>query len=154
VYRALQLIGCIGASFLAGAIGSVVTVQSIPTWYAGLAKPPFLPPNEVFGPVWTVLYLLMGVSLYLVVRASAAEKRAAYVWFGVQLVLNTLWSLTFFGLQLPWLGVAVIVALLIAIAVTIRSFYSISRLASYLLVPYLLWTCFATYLNLGVALLN
>lgn len=154
MYRALQLVGCVGVSFLAGAIGSLATIQAIPTWYAALTKPPFLPSNEIFGPVWTVLYLLMGVALFLVVRTPAGNKRSAYMWFGAQLVLNTLWSLSFFGLQLPWLGIAVIVALLAAIIMTIRSFYPISRLAGYLLVPYLLWTCFATYLNLGVALLN
>ena len=153
--RFLQLIGCIGISFAAGVIGSLATVSNIPTWYAGLEKPPYLPPNEVFGPVWTVLYTRIGVALFLVVRSeSSASKSKAYLWFGVQLVLNTLWSLAFFGLHQPWLAFVIIIALLGVIALTFRQFHAHTRSGAYLLAPYFLWCCFAAYLNLGVAVLN
>lgn len=153
--RFLQLIGCIALSFLAGAIGSLATISNIPTWYAALDKPPFLPPNEVFGPVWSVLYTLIGIALFLVVRSGIeGSKTKAYLWFGIQLVLNTLWSLVFFGLHLPWVAFVIIVLLLGAIVINFGYFRQFSKAAGLLLVPYFLWCCFAGYLNLGVALLN
>ena len=95
-------IGSILASFAAGAIGSLATIPNIPSWYAGLDKPPFLPPNEIFGPVWSLLYTLMGIALAMVILHKAKDKKPAYIWFGIQLTLNTLWSIVFFGLHLPW----------------------------------------------------
>ena len=145
----------ITASFAAGAIGSLATISNIPSWYAALEKPALNPPNWVFGPVWSTLYLLMGIALALIIlRASKRSKKKAYIWFGTQLVLNTLWSLVFFGLHSPWLGVIVIVALIASILLTIREFYHINKYSAWLLVPYLTWVCFATYLTVGVALLN
>lgn len=141
-------------TFAAGAIGSLATIPNIPSWYAGLDKPPFLPPNEVFGPVWTILYLLIGTALALVIRQKGAHKTPAYVWFGVQLVLNTLWSLVFFGLHLPWVAAVIILTLIASIVMTMRYFRRITPVALWLLVPYLAWVCFATYLNIGVAVLN
>ena len=142
------------ASLGAGLIGSLATVPNIPTWYAGLDKPPLLPPNEVFGPVWALLYVLMGVALALVILHNAKGKKDAYIWFGVQLVLNTLWSVTFFGLHQPWLASVIIIALLISIIMTAIKFRRLVPVTVWLFVPYLLWVCFATYLNVGVALLN
>lgn len=136
-------------------VGSMVTYPSINNWYAGLEKPFFNPPDWIFGPVWTVLYLLMAVSLYLVWSAQATRsKRLALSAFGVQLALNIAWSVVFFGLHQPWTAVGVIVAMWLAIAVTMATFWPISKLATYLLVPYLAWVSFATGLNISIAMLN
>lgn len=154
-----KFVASILITFSAAAIGSFFTVTNIPTWYEALQKPPLLPPNEVFGPVWSVLYLLIGIALFMVWITKGTGKKkvakpAAYWWFGVQLALNTLWSVVFFGLQQPWLGVVVILALIVAIIGTMVSFHKYEKWASYIFVPYLLWVGFATYLTLGVALLN
>lgn len=121
-------------------------------WYAELAKPALNPPNAVFGPVWTALYLLMGVSLYRVWRRGF-EGNSLY-YFAGQLVLNGLWSFLFFALQIPAIAFAELIVLVVAIVLTIRSFYRIDRTAAYLLLPYLAWVLFAGYLNLGIVLLN
>ncbi len=121
-------------------------------WYAELAKPALTPPNAVFGPVWTVLYLLMGVSLYLVWKRGFEENSLYY--FAGQLVLNGIWSFLFFGLQAPVIAFVEIVVLVTALGLTINSFRKIDRTAAYLLAPYLLWTLFAGYLNLGIVLLT
>lgn len=149
-----QCILAVGVSFAAGGLGSLATTPNIPTWYAGLDKPPLLPPNEVFGPVWSVLYLLIGVALFLVWTSPKKDKGLVYVAFFVQLALNTIWSLVFFGLQQPWLGVVVIGVLIATIVWTIKTFWSVSRVAAALMIPYLLWVLFATYLTIGVAVLN
>lgn len=130
-------------------------MPNIPTWYAQLDKPWFNPPNWVFGPVWSTLYLLMGIALYLVWTAKTKDsKKRAYSIFGAQLVLNLLWSVVFFGLHQSWLAVVVIVALWITIALTIREFAKFSRPAAWLLVPYIAWVTFASALNIAVAVLN
>lgn len=144
---------------LAGVLGSVFTIPSIPTWYAGLVKPSLSVPNWVFGPVWTTLFFLMGVSLYLVLSAPKSgkigrERKQAIIVFGVQLFLNTLWSFVFFGLHKPGIALLEIKVLWLAIAVTIVCFYRISRWAAYLLVPYILWVSFAAYLNYAIWMLN
>jgi len=139
---------------MAGAIGSVFTFQSIPTWYATLNKPSFSPPNWVFGPVWTALYIMMGVAAYLVYREKNKGAKTALVFFGVQLALNVLWSFLFFGLQSPLYGVVCIILLWLAIAATIAKFYKISKTAGLILVPYLLWVSFASVLNFYVWMLN
>lgn len=145
----------IATSFAAGAIGSLATVSNIPSWYAALEKPALNPPNWVFGPVWSILYLLMGIALALIILdVSKRSKKKACIWFGAQLILNTLWSFVFFGLHSPWLGVIVIIALIASILLTIREFYQINKSSAWLLAPYLAWVCFATYLTIGVALLN
>ena len=140
----------------AGAIGSAFTFPAIPGWYASLSKPSFNPPDWVFGPVWTALYVLMGIAAYLVYRAGAGKKgvRAALAAFGVQLCLNVLWSLLFFGLRSPLYGLICIAALWLAIAATIIKFYGISKAAGLLLVPYMLWVSFAGLLNYYVWILN
>lgn len=153
IKRIIQFVMAIGVSFAAGGLGSLATTPNIPTWYAGLDKPPLLPPNEVFGPVWGVLYLMMGIALFLVWIAPK-QQVLVYIAFFTQLILNTLWSVVFFGLQQPWVGVVVILLLIGAIVWTIREFYKVSKHAAGLLLPYLLWVLFATYLTIGVALLN
>lgn len=151
----VRLVVAIGLPLVIGLIGSLITTPAIPIWYAGLEKPAFNPPNWLFGPVWTLLYVLMGVALYLAwSQAQPKRKKDALLWFGLQLALNLLWSVVFFGLQLPWLGVAVIALLFVAIIMTARAFWPISRPASYLLLPYAAWVAFATVLNASIALLN
>lgn len=153
--RFLKFVISIGVSLGAGAIGSLATTPNIPTWYAALEKPFFNPPNWVFGPVWTLLYILMGVSLYLVWTAKSKQsKQRAYTLFAIQLALNTLWSIVFFGLQQPWWAVIVIVMLLVAIGLTMQAFSKFSRTAALLLIPYIAWVTFATALNTAVAILN
>ncbi|HET9411323.1 MAG TPA: TspO/MBR family protein [Candidatus Saccharimonadales bacterium] len=153
--KILTFIISVAIPFVAGAIGSIATIPNIPTWYAALEKPFFNPPNWVFGPVWTLLYILMGVSLYLVWTARNKQpKKRAYTLFGAQLVLNTLWSLVFFGLQWPWLAVVVILALWITIVMTMQAFRRYSQTSFWLFIPYIAWVSFAAVLNISVALLN
>lgn len=141
--------------FLAGLIGNVATSPNINSWYAHLDKPVFNPPNWLFGPVWTLLYILMGVALYLVwTKRTKTPKRTAYVWFGVQLVFNTLWSVVFFGLHAPLAAIGIIAVMIVSIVCTMRYFWPISRPASYLFAPYLAWVLFATCLNIAIAVLN
>lgn len=137
---------------LAGGIGSLFTASKIPTWYATLAKPSFNPPNWIFGPMWITLYVLMGISFYLVWSKKISKKEA---WlFGIQLSLNSLWPILFFGLESPMLGLACIILLLISIALTMIAFYKRSKASAYLLVPYILWVSFASSLNLMIMILN
>jgi len=146
----------VGICLLAGFIGSVATTPSITTWYVTLKKPFFTPPNWLFAPAWTTLFILMGVALWLVWLKGWKKKEVqpALFIFGTQLALNILWSLVFFGLHLPSVAVLVILTLWIAILLTIIRFLKVSQLAGFLLIPYLMWVSFATLLNAGVALLN
>lgn len=139
---------------LAGGLGSLFTSASIPTWYAGLNKPWFNPPNWLFAPVWTTLFVLMGVSLYLIASKGLKNVRLQVILFGVQLVLNVVWSILFFGLRLPSYAFAEILALWVAIALTIVSFFRVSRKAAMLLLPYILWVSIASLLNYYVWALN
>lgn len=140
----------------AGIVGSVFTVSSIPTWYATLEKPSFSPPNWVFGPVWIALYTLMGVALYLVWMKELKKKeyRRTIAIFAIQLTLNALWPIVFFGGHSILGGFVVITALWISIALTIVHFWKISRTAGLLLLPYLAWVSFAMILNVALLGLN
>lgn len=164
---------------LAGVVGSVFTTPAIKNWYYFLNKPSFSPPNWLFAPVWTFLFLLMGIALYLAwskdfsanAAANEAQKKAwnpvsAKLWSGswreenaalifvLQLVLNILWSIIFFGLKLPAVAFVEILMLWVAIIYTIVNFYRISKIAAYLLVPYIVWVTFAAILNFSIVLLN
>ena len=141
---------------LAGIIGSIFTTPAISTWYATLNKPSFSPPNWLFGPVWIALYILMGLSLYLVWRKQPDTPHAnrGLILFCVQLVFNVLWSVAFFGLKSPIAGLVVIVVLWVLILLTILQFSKISELAAILLVPYIVWVTFAAILNLSLFVLN
>jgi benzodiazapine receptor len=141
---------------LAGIIGSLFTTPSIPSWYAGINKPSFNPPNWVFAPVWTTLFLLMGISLYLVLRTGFNDKnvKIALAVFIFQLVLNSLWSFLFFGLHSPFLAFIEIIFLWIAILASIILFFRISWVAGILLIPYILWVSFASVLNFTIWRLN
>jgi benzodiazapine receptor len=164
---------------LAGVIGSVFTVQEINGWYKGLSKPSFNPPNWIFGPVWTTIFVLMGISLYLVWIKKwepkhkfdkkktkpwnpLSEKFFAGEWkriniiliFSTQLVINILWSVIFFGMHSPGVAFFEILMLWFAIMFTIINFYRVSKTASLLLLPYILWVSFASVLNFFVWILN
>jgi tryptophan-rich sensory protein len=140
---------------LVGALGSIPTVRSIPTWYRGLDKPGWNPPDAVFGPVWTALYALMGLALVLVRRAARdANLDRAQAAFGLQLGLNLAWSFVFFGGRNLRGGLGVILLLWLAIAATIVEFWRIKPAAALLLVPYLGWVGFASILNADIARRN
>ncbi|MCJ7680527.1 MAG: tryptophan-rich sensory protein [Candidatus Aminicenantes bacterium] len=150
------LIGFILGCELAGIIGSVFTARSVQTWYTTLQKPSFNPPSWLFGPVWAVLYLLMGIAAYLVWSRgwSTPGIKTALAVFAVQLILNTAWSILFFGLKNPASAFVEIIFLWAAIALTIFLFSNISRTAALLLVPYILWVSFASVLNYFLWRLN
>lgn len=132
-----------------------MTAGAIPTWYRTLAKPPWNPPDAVFGPVWTVLYLTMGIALALVLRANAGEGgRRAVRAFGIQLTLNLAWTLAFFGLREIGLAAVIIIALWVAIVATMDAFSRINLAAGLLILPYLGWVTFASVLNVVVWSLN
>ena len=152
----LKLVASIIACQCAGLIGSIFTIPSIPTWYASLQKPPFTPPNWLFAPAWITLYLLMGIAAFIIWRRGLDKPgiKTALIIFLVQLILNALWSVVFFGFKSPFSGVVVIVVLWIAILFTILKFFKISKAAGLLLLPYILWVTFAAALTISVWILN
>ncbi len=178
----LKLAASITMAELAGAVGSVFTISAIPTWYAGLVKPVLNPPAWVFGPVWTILYALMGIAAFLIWREydkltlseveglviqRKRQIKIALGTFGIQLFLNAIWSVIFFDFQNPGWALIDIILLWLTIVWTIVVFYKISppssswrtteghgKLAAYLLLPYLFWVSFAAYLNYSIWMLN
>jgi tryptophan-rich sensory protein len=152
----LKLVVSIVICLAAGALGTIFTVSSIPTWYALLNKPAFSPPNYLFAPVWIILYILMGLSLYSVWKKGVKTKksREAIYTFGVQLFLNAIWSPIFFGYRNIFLALVIIILLLFMIVKTIILFAKIDKLSAYLLYPYVAWVSFATILNFSVWILN
>jgi translocator protein len=139
---------CLGVGVLAG----LVTAPAVAEWYPTLVKPSWRPPNWLFAPAWTVLYIMMAVAAWLVWKAGNA-KSALLLWGG-QLALNFAWSFLFFGARSPGLGLIDIIAMWIAIASTIFAFSFKSRLAAFLMVPYLCWVSFALALNLAIFMMN
>jgi benzodiazapine receptor len=140
---------------LAGFIGSIFTTPAIPGWYASLEKPSFNPPSWIFSPVWILLYLLMGVTLYLLWQnLPKKEARIALIFFGIQLGLNTLWSVFFFGLKLPMVAFLEIIVLWVFILLTMIMSSRVTKAAVYLLLPYILWVNFAAVLNFFLWRLN
>lgn len=139
---------------VAGVIGAIFTTPAISGWYKSLQKPFFNPPNWIFSPVWIFLFLLMGISLYLVWDRGVRENKKAIIIFGVQLVLNIFWSIIFFGLKSPGFAFLEIIILWLAILTTIISFYKVSKTAGLLLIPYILWVSFALILNFFLWQLN
>ncbi len=139
-----------------GALGGLLTAPSIGSWYAALNKPSINPPDWIFGPVWTALYLMMGIALFLVWKngLSRREVKMAVAAFGVQLALNLAWSYLFFYLHSPFGAFVEIMALWLAIAATLATFLKVSRAAGLLLVPYILWVSFAAVLNFFIWRLN
>ncbi len=154
--KIIPLLFSIGVCFLAAAVGSAFTIGAIDTWYVTLNKPFFSPPNWVFGPVWTLLYLMMGASLYIFwdTKTNIKERRLGLSIFFVQLALNVLWSILFFGLKSPTAAFVGIIFLWFAIFLTITNFMQLSKVAGWLLIPYLAWVSFAAILNLSIIILN
>ena len=148
----ISIVACEGA----GGIGAIFTTPAIPTWYAGLKKPTFTPPNSVFGPIWITLYLLMGIAVFLVWREGLGQEGVtiAFIIFWAQLVLNILWSVIFFGLKSLFGGMVMILLLWIAILINIITFFGVSPLAGWLLIPYIIWVSIAANLNVQVWKLN
>ena len=152
----VKLIICIIACFAAAGIGGIFTSKAISDWYEGLKKPRYTPPNWVFGPVWTVLYILMAVSVFLVWQEglSAQGVPLAFTLFWIQLVANALWSYVFFASRSIVGGIINIIILWLLILATIIASFSVSTIAGILLLPYILWVSTATYLNIGIWMLN
>ena len=138
-----------------GAIAGIFTAKAIPEWYATLNQPSFNPPNWIFGPVWTTLYLIMGISFFLIWKLESGKARnQAIVIFLVQLLLNFSWSFFFFYFKMILLALIVIVVLWSTIVLMLTRFYKLKPLAAYLNIPYLLWVSFATVLNAAYFFLN
>ena len=142
-----------------GIIGSFFTFSSVTNWFPMLVKPWFSPPSWLFGPVWIIMYFLMGLSLYIIWNSKAELSKQKYrkqffILFGIQLILNALWSFLFFGLKTPIYGLIDILFLDIVVAMTIIYAYRVSKYAAILLAPYMVWITFATLLNFEIVLLN
>lgn len=147
----LSIVFCEGV----GILGSISVIPAITTWYPHLNKPSFNPPNWIFGPVWTTLYLLIGVVLYLILEKKLKkEKEIILIIFSIQLFLNFLWSIIFFGMHLPLAAFVEIAFLWGSIVWLVINLWRFSKLASLILIPYLCWVSFAAILNLTVAILN
>lgn len=151
----LTLVVSVVIANLAGILGSIFTVNSINSWYLFLNKPFFSPPNWLFGPVWVVLYTLMGIAAWLVWEKTKSESnKKALIIYGIQLFLNFLWTLIFFGLKNPALAFLEILVLLAFIIYTTVLFFKIDKRAGWIMVPYILWISFASMLNLAIWALN
>ena len=146
----------LAACFSAAVIGSAFTTKSVREWYPALHKPTGTPPPWVFGPVWTTLYILMAIAGWQVWERAGGWSggRLALSLFFLQLLLNALWSVLFFGLRNPAAGLVEIVLLWLAILATVLAIFPISHLASWLMMPYLFWVSYASYLNFGIWRLN
>lgn len=153
--NAAALFGFFAACFAVSGAGALFTLSSVGSWYAELTKPPFNPPDWIFGPVWTALYAMMAIAVWRVWREPAsAARKPGLLLFWIQLTLNLLWSALFFGLQNPGLALLNILLLLFSIAATCRLFFRSDRTAGWLLVPYLAWVSFASVLNASIWFLN
>lgn len=154
--RYLKLLVIVVVCELVGIISTPFTLAAIPEWYSTLNKPAFAPPNWVFAPAWITLYFLMGVAAFLVLEQGTKKKnvKKALIYFSAQLFFNFLWSVLFFGLRSPPLGLVDILILWIFIFITMIKFHKIHKPAAYLLIPYLLWVSFAALLNFAILLLN
>lgn len=152
----LKLIGLILLCELVGIVGSVYTISAIPTWYLGLNKPFFSPPNYLFGPVWTTLYALMGISIFRILELKEKNKKVneAANLFWIQLFLNGIWTPIFFGSRQLLLALIIIMFMWLYILKTIKAFAKIDKLSAYILYPYLAWVSFATILNFSIWFLN
>jgi len=148
----VSIVACEGA----GGIGAIFTTPAIPTWYANLKKPAFTPPNSVFGPIWITLYLLMGIAVFFVWRQGLSQEgvTVAFIVFWVQLILNILWSVIFFGFKSLLGGMVMILLLWATILVNIFLFFGVSSIAGGLLIPYIIWVSIAANLNVRLWILN
>jgi translocator protein len=151
----IKLVVSLALPLAVGATAGIFTVKAIPGWYASLNSPSFNPPNWLFGPVWTTLYILLGISLFLIWKLDPGKERDRAIFvFLLQLLLNFGWSFFFFYFKMIGLALIEIVVLWIAIAIMINLFYKIKPIAAYINIPYFLWVTFATILNAGYYFLN
>ena len=152
IYISVSIVICLTIGFLS----SYATQSSVNDWFVTLNKPIFNPPNWLFAPIWSVLYILMGISAGLIWANGFYHLwvKTALYHFGFQLMLNALWSIVFFGFKAPFLGLLVIIALLIMLLFTFKWFKIVNKIAAYMLIPYILWVCFATLLNYKIWELN
>jgi tryptophan-rich sensory protein len=150
----LLLVLCLLICYAAGALGSLATIPQIGTWYAGLKKPFFNPPNQVFGPVWSLLYTLMAISLFLVIRKPYPGKQVILRIFFLQLLANTLWSFFFFYFHFFIVSILDILFLLLLLFSYFRRVRRVNRFAAYCFLPYICWVSFATVLNISLWWLN
>ncbi|MDP2656395.1 MAG: TspO/MBR family protein [bacterium] len=155
-HNLLKLIFSVVVCEFAGMLGAVFTAPSVSGWYAQLVQPSFVVPNWLFGVVWPILYLLMGIAAFIVwnQRKTCKHVKLALGIFGVQLILNSLWSIIFFGMHNPGAALVEIVMLWFSILATIIAFYRVSKHTLWLLLPYILWVSFAVYLNYSIYILN
>lgn len=155
-FQILPFIICLLIPLSIGAIGGIFTFESVKTWYTTLNKPSFNPPNGVFGPVWTTLYILMGISSYLIwqKRNTVSGYKWALSTYFLQLLLNLMWSFLFFNRHQIGFSLVEIGILLLTIIITAFQFYRIDKLAGLLFIPYILWVSFASYLTYSIYLLN
>ena len=154
--KAVRLLAAIVITQIAGLTGAIFTSPAIPSWYENITKPSWVPPNWLFAPVWTALYLLMGVSLFLIWEKGNKNpwfKKALGI-FLVQLILNIFWSILFFGMKNPGLALIEIIVLWLSILLMIIIFLRVSKVAAWIQAPYLLWVSFATLLNFSIYRLN
>ncbi len=151
----LALFGFLLAAYAVGALGARLAAPDIAAWYPHLHKPPLTPPGALFAPAWTVLYTLMGIAAWLawLTRISSCRASGLRMW-AVQLLINFAWIGVFFRMHSPAVALIDLLLLILAIVLTMRPFFTIRPLAAWLLAPYLAWTLFALYLNIGIAVLN
>jgi len=149
-----KFISAVGICFVAAGVGSIATFSQIPTWYTTIVKPTWNPPNWLFGPVWTLLYLLMAISLFLLWTNKNKFKTSAVNIFYIQLVLNVAWSWIFFGWHRLDIALIEIVVLWVAIIKTIIYSYKVNKTAGLVLIPYVIWVSFAGFLNYTIWMLN
>lgn len=150
----LLFIGCFILCQAAGGVGVIATMPNIPTWYEHLHQPSFRPPNWLFGPVWTILYTLMAVALYKVIKSSHPHRNNAIVVFLIQLIFNAAWSFLFFEyhlLAVSLIEIVIMLALIIGFTFIVKP---VSKVAMYCFLPYIAWVCFATLLNASIWYLN
>lgn len=153
--KIVSLLVSIGIAQLAGVIGSIFTANTVKTWFLDLTKPVWNPPSWLFGPVWITLYTLMGIAAYIIWQNRGDfDIKLAISFYGGQLVLNTLWSIIFFGLKNPGLAFMEIIVLLVLILITTILFWRINTVAGALMIPYILWVLFAAFLNYNIWQLN
>ncbi len=153
IKKFVKLLFCILICEGAGAIGSIATSSSVDSWYASLNKPLIAPPGWLFAPVWTIIYALMGIALFLVLEKNINKVKAIWI-FSIQLLLNVLWSFIFFGFQMPFLAFLEIIVLWIFIFIMIKGFVKIEKRTKWLLLPYIIWTSFAAILNFWFWIIN
>ncbi len=152
--KSLKYLGAIAFCEAVGISGGLITSPSVNSWYKALKKPSINPSSVVFGPVWTILYALMGISSAIILQSKRGGKVVSLVFFTLQLILNFFWTVLFFGFRSPFWALVELIFLLVTIIITAALFFRISRGAGLLFIPYILWVCFASILNIKIWIIN